>query len=763
MPPLPRAYRPRLLAVDTETTGLDFHHGAVPYLVTITDGDKQQTHTWRWSVDWKTREIVFPPGDVREILRLIDSADWLVLQNAKFDVAAFRCFAPKYQWPWNKTHDTLLAGHLLESGKPHDLTSMALDWLGLDIEPYEVRLKEETLKARHEAKEGGYRIAAKGDPMMPSAKEKTWKYDCWIPGQLPGRSDQALLDYANADSQVTWALWERMSEEIEQRKLGAIYEERRKIGRIIHEMEQRGVGLNRKRLEELQERYSTKRDELTTTIKEIALRQGFDLVLPKSGNNKSLLTFSFDVLKLPVVVETETGKPSFNKEAVDIWQITLDPGPAKDFVDALAEKRKLDTSLAYLDQYERFWLPVTGDHDATIEAQTKAKATTEVPQDRSAGQDAARGGDRATTSSGRTGSRRGAGRYGEDAGIPPRLGGGSSEGSRGSTLAATTRSDWYKLYPSLNPTGTATLRCSSANPNEQNISKKKDSEGSNLRYCFGPLPGREWWSLDAENIELRLPAYESGEEEMIALFERPDAPPYFGSNHLLTAHVIWKKEFELCRDKQGRIDGRIFKERYDDTLYQWTKNGNFAVLYGAINRSDGAGTADQAYHLPGAQSMIESRFTKMAALNRKWIAFANKHGYVETIPDRSIDPHRGYPLMCARSEYGKILPTVPLNYHVQGSAMWWTLKGMVRCSEYLDDLNERTKYAGWIVMQVHDEIVFDLPKRAHPLKNPKSSNLRVVRRLAELMRQGGEDYGIPTPVGVKYHPVSWADGIRIAL
>ena len=237
---------------------------------------------------------------------------------------------------------------------------------------------------------------------------------------------------------------------------------------------------------------------------------------------------------------------------------------------------------------------------------------------------------------------------------------------------------WYKMHPSLNPTGTDTLRWSSQNPNEQNISKQ---EGFNLRYCFGPAPEREWWSLDAKNIELRLPAYEAGETEMIALFERPDDPPYFGSNHLLVCHILHPKKFEECV-----AAGESFKDKYKSTLYQWVKNGNFAVQYGAVEES---GTADRAYHVKGAQHKIQRRFYRIKKLNEQMIKHAKEHGYVETIPDKTVDPDHGYPLLCTRSRWGDILPTVPLNYHIQGSAMWWMMKAMIRCQNYLDELNCR--------------------------------------------------------------------------
>lgn len=325
--------------------------------------------------------------------------------------------------------------------------------------------------------------------------------------------------------------------------------------------------------------------------------------------------------------------------------------------------------------------------------------------------------------------------------------------------------EWYVLHPSLSLTGTDTLRWSCQNPNTQNIGKGGiDGDVRSLRYCFGPAPGREWWSLDAKNIELRIPAYEAEEEDFIALFERPDEPPYFGSNHLLVSHILHEDLFNQCMGEDGQLDGRIFKKRYASTWYQRIKNGNFAVQYGAIDKDDGTGTADRAYGVPGAQARIKARFKKQEALNQKWIRFAEKYGYVETMPDLSVDPTKGYPLLCTRTEWGRILPTVPLNYHVQGTAMWWMHRAVVRVQAKLDEWNRREgKEEYKMVLQVHDELVFDFPKSlVHPKHNGgKGSNLWRVKVIQGLMEQGGLDIGVPTPTSCELHELTWAEGVSI--
>jgi DNA polymerase I-like protein with 3'-5' exonuclease and polymerase domains len=301
--------------------------------------------------------------------------------------------------------------------------------------------------------------------------------------------------------------------------------------------------------------------------------------------------------------------------------------------------------------------------------------------------------------------------------------------------------DWHVLHPSLNQTGTDTLRLSSSSPNEQNVSKQ---EGFNLRYVFGPPPGWEWWSMDAKNLELRIPAYEAGEKDVVHIFDHPDDPPYYGSYHLLVFDLLYPDLF--------REHGKKCKDLFEATHYQWVKNGNFAVIYGAQE-----GTADATYRVRGAFRKVRHRFPRIAKLSDRQLELARRLGYVETIPDKTVDPRRGYPLLASRSQDGYVLPTVPLNYHIQGTAMWWARKGMIRSQAQLLEWRARG-FDARMVLQVHDEIVYAMPRRADPRTNPKASNLAKAKVLARLLEQGGEDIGVPTPVGIEWHPDNWSVG-----
>ena len=292
------------------------------------------------------------------------------------------------------------------------------------------------------------------------------------------------------------------------------------------------------------------------------------------------------------------------------------------------------------------------------------------------------------------------------------------------------------LHGSINQTGTDTLRMSHQNPNSANIDKHPDNQGQSLRRIFGPGPGREWWKVDYENIELRIPAFEFQEDELVDVFNRPKDPPYFGSYHLVIFDVLHPEKF--------REHGKKCKELFEATWYQWVKNGNFATLYGCQEAK-----ADQTYRVKGAYQKIRHRFPKMAAGSDRLISLANRNGYVETVPDKTVNPERGYPILCSRGEWGKISPTVPLNYHVQSTAMWCTARAMVRCDEQLREWRA-DGFDAFLVLQVHDELVFDLPAGG-------KRNLPRVRRLVKLMEESGDDIGVPLVAAAKWCPNNWAE------
>ncbi len=691
-----------VMAIDTECTGLDFCHGCRPFFITTCNQNGKQLY-WEFNVDPLTRMPIIPDGDVQEISVLLeqtyleaqDNGDEFafVFQHGKYDVAALKSIGVVWNdCYWKKTADTLMSAHILASNRPKDLTSLAMTYLGKNIKPLEEALREAVnharritrLKANRELF-GSWRIAEKGDEMLPSTTDSMSLCDYWLPRAIwkvlgdkaPEGFENVLSTYSNTDSGVTVAVWSQHYAELRRRGLWEIFLERMKLVPIAHGMEQRGVTISQKRLYELETDFTKSRDQFGQACLDIAKKNNYDLVMPKGASpNNSLRKFCFDVLNLPprYSKKSKTFNPSLDKDIMAEYTMILpQESDGYKFVTNLLGKRKLDTSLAYMAGYRRYWVPFPMPEDCLFD---RAKYL-----------------------------------------------------------------DWRVLHSSINPTGSDTLRWSSSNPNSQNISKLEEFS---LRYAFGPAPGREWWAMDYENIELRIPAYEAGEKEMIFLFEHPEEPPYFGSKHLLV--------FSILHPEDWKQYGVKVKEVYASTKYQWTKNGNFAVQYGAIESS---GTADRAYHVQGAQRLIAARFKEQEKLNQFYIEYARKYGYVETLPDKTVNPNKGYPIMCSRTDDGDVLPTVPLNYHVQSTAMWCTGKAMIRTQNQLNDWNRLDRARQyWIGLQVHDELVFDMPYV------PNKGNLPKAMKLKYLMEKSGEDIGIPLRVSMKYIPDGGSWGAR---
>lgn len=272
-----------------------------------------------------------------------------------------------------------------------------------------------------------------------------------------------------------------------------------------------------------------------------------------------------------------------------------------------------------------------------------------------------------------------------------------------------------RLHTDINITGTDTTRLSTSNPSQQNISNQDDY---NLRLLFGPLPGREWFSIDQSNVEMRLFAYCSGDKRLIEAFERGEAV------HLIFAEVLYPKEFAQCLR-----DGTPFKDKYKKTLYQWIKNGNFALIYGASEKK-----ANATYRLDGAYSLIKRHLPLVDEFIRKMHGYVESQGYVELLG--------GYRLQVPKSE-----PHKASNYFIQGSAGWAIQVAMNRIWRYLKDIPDYK-----MILQVHDELVFDFP-----LAEP-GVNENIIFHIADLMEKSGDDIGIPLPVEINRHTDSWAVG-----
>jgi DNA polymerase I-like protein with 3'-5' exonuclease and polymerase domains len=693
------------VAIDVESTGLDLRHGAKVFFVTTCRPNGEQVF-YEWPVDPYTREVAVPPEDVAELNALLASGEELVGHNVKFDATALAAVGVG-PWPWDRTHDTTLLAHLLASNQPKDLTALATLWLGRDILPLEVRLGEAVKKARSLVKRkdflerfGAWDVTHSDldDPRLPSGGG--WRTEYWLPKALHDTgyfADEGLTDG-----------WDRVLRD-----------------------------------------YANEDSAITACLYETMLRKVRERGLEKFyEERRKLLRVCWEMEKHGLTVSTERRQlmeakliAERDEEAEKCHAIARKYKYELEFPKGASPNNNLRTFCFDVLGLPPIVNPKAKTNAPSLDAKTAIPYyLTELPEDSDGGKFILALAMKRSRDTGLTFLR-----TWDDYG----------HRIEGVTSHTVIRADF-------NPTGTVATRLSCKNPNAQQIGKKdRDAAGlpiAVLRGVFGPAPGREWWSLDFANIELRIPAYLSGERDLIDLFERADEPPFYGSEHLLNFSVVYPDLWEDAVRKVG-IDkvGPWVKKEYAGSWYKDCKNGDFAVQYQA-----GDATADRTFKRPGSRRRLKERFAKKEQTVAEALRFAERHGYIETLPDRTVDPTRGYPLWTQRTEYGKVMPTLPYSYKIQGTAGWIGNRAGVRCLDQLDEWN-RVKNDWWLVCYVHDEFVFDFPKRAHPKADPKKSNLGRVRVLQRLMEQGGGDLVpvIPIRAAVEYHETSWAEGVAL--
>jgi len=228
---------------------------------------------------------------------------------------------------------------------------------------------------------------------------------------------------------------------------------------------------------------------------------------------------------------------------------------------------------------------------------------------------------------------------------------------------------------------TATGRLSSNQPNLQNI-PIRTPRGSQIRKAF--VPRNEDYTLlsaDYSQIELRIIAALSEEDHMIEAFLQGQ------DIHRSTAAKVFAVPIE-----------EVTKEQRSHA-----KTVNFGIIYGvsAIGLS-------QQTSLTRSQSkeLIDTyyqTYPKLKGYIEKQIAFACEHGYVETILGR----RRYLPDVYSRNQVVRgAAERNAVNAPIQGSAADIIKIAMVRIAQRL----EKEKLATRMLLQVHDELLFDVPK-----------------------------------------------------
>jgi DNA polymerase-1 len=239
-----------------------------------------------------------------------------------------------------------------------------------------------------------------------------------------------------------------------------------------------------------------------------------------------------------------------------------------------------------------------------------------------------------------------------------------------------------RLHTTFNQTVTATGRLSSSDPNLQNI-PVRTALGAQIRQCFTAEPGHALVVADYSQIELRIMAHLSAEPTLLDSFSRGE------DIHARTATEV----FGLAGDV------------VNSTHRRYAKAVNFGIMYGispfglsqtlGIEREEAAAYIERYFErMPRVKAFIEST-----------IELARRQGYVATVFGR----RRPIPELASGNFQERSLgERLAVNSVIQGSAADIIKVAMIRCDNRLC----REFPGARLVLQVHDELVFEVPQES---------------------------------------------------
>ena len=234
-----------------------------------------------------------------------------------------------------------------------------------------------------------------------------------------------------------------------------------------------------------------------------------------------------------------------------------------------------------------------------------------------------------------------------------------------------------KIHTTFHQTITATGRLSSTDPNLQNIPIRIEL-GKMIRKVFHPMPGDLFVDSDYSQIELRLLAHMSGDEQLIEAFrENQDI-------HRSTASKVFHVPFDEVTDLQRRN----------------AKAVNFGIVYGisayGLSQDLNIGTKE-------AQGFIDSYFEtypKIKEFLDNTVAQAKEKGYTRTLFGRI----RPIPELSSGNfmtrQFGE---RVAMNAPIQGTAADIIKIAMIRVHDRLI----REHFRSRLILQVHDELLIE--------------------------------------------------------
>lgn len=237
-----------------------------------------------------------------------------------------------------------------------------------------------------------------------------------------------------------------------------------------------------------------------------------------------------------------------------------------------------------------------------------------------------------------------------------------------------------RIHTTFKQTVTATGRISSTDPNLQNIPMRMEL-GRRIRKAFIPKEGYVFMDADYSQIELRLLAHMSGDEQLIEAYKQ-DA-----DIHRITASKVFHTPLDEVTNLQRRN----------------AKAVNFGIVYGI---SSFGLSQDLSINKKEAEGYIQSYFTQYPKVKEfldTTVENAEKDGYVTTMFARKRPLPEIMSSNFMQRSFGK---RVAMNAPIQGSAADIMKIAMLRVYKELKAQNLKSR----VLIQVHDELLLEVAK-----------------------------------------------------
>ena len=284
-------------------------------------------------------------------------------------------------------------------------------------------------------------------------------------------------------------------------------------------------------------------------------------------------------------------------------------------------------------------------------------------------------------------------------------------------IAGLIRTDTGRIHASFNQTVTATGRLSSSDPNLQNIPVRTE-EGRMIRALFEPGEGYDYLlSADYSQIELRLLAHMSGDENFIDAFKRG-------------------------QDIHARTAAEVFGIPLDEVtpeLRRHAKAGNFGIVYGISDFGLARNLHISRKEAGDYISRYFERYPGVRAFMDKVVAEAHETGYVTTMFGR----RRELPAIKSRNFNQRMLAErMAMNTPIQGTAADVIKLAMIAAYRKLREAGVKSR----ILLQVHDELVLEV----------KESEIETVQAILHEAMEHVVSLSVPLSIDVHWGR-NWAE------